>query len=271
MLGGRLEVKLFASGEVVSAFESIDAVGAGTVEMGHGSPYYWKGKAAASQFVSNIPFGLTAQDTMPGITMGEARSCATRSIATHWVASSWCAENTGAQHPGWCVKEINTLADFKGLKMRMPGIGAEVMSQAGATVVNLPGSEVAPALASGTVDFINNKEWDKLPDDLKAIVEQCAYSTTQVMLSEFVGRSGPVLDEFVNKHGVIIKKLSDDILQTLGGIAGEVISDLAAKDPMSKKVFASLAKFRNLQLAYSDATEGDFLKARGLPYEFPTG
>ncbi|MGI9304263.1 MAG: ABC transporter substrate-binding protein, partial [Gammaproteobacteria bacterium] len=92
-----------------------------------------------------------------------------------------------------------------------------------------------------------------------------------VMLSEFVGRSGPVLDEFVNKHGVIIKKLSDDILQTLGGIAGEVISDLAAKDPMSKKVFASLAKFRNLQLAYSDATEGDFLKARGLSYKFPTG
>ncbi|MGI9385414.1 MAG: TRAP transporter substrate-binding protein [Methyloligellaceae bacterium] len=304
--GGRLSVKLFASGEVVPAFESIDAVGSGTVEMGHGSPYYWKGKAPASQFVSNIPFGLTAQEYNAWYHYGGGKALCDEVYREALGCKFLVCGNTGVQHPGWCKKEINTLDDFKGLKMRMPGIGAEVMKRIGATVVNLPGSEVAAALASGTIDwvewnnpygeasmgfwrhakfyytpgwhepgtvlelFINTKQWDGLPDDLKAIVEQCAYSANQNMLSEFQARSGPVLEQFVNQHGVIIKQLSDDALTKIGNTAGEVISELAAKDPMSKKVFASLGKFRKQQKDYSTTTEGDFIRARNLPFKYPT-
>lgn len=304
--GGRLSVQLFASGEVVPAFESIDAVGAGTVQMGHGSPYYWKGKAPASQFVSNIPFGLTAQEYNAWYHYGGGAKLCDELYREALGCKFLVCGNTGVQHPGWSKKDIKTLDDFKGLKMRMPGIGAEVMKRIGATVVNLPGSEVAAAIASGTIDwvewnnpygeasmgfwrhakyyytpgwhepgtvlelFINNKEWDGLEPDLKAIVEQCAYSTNVVMLSEFQARSGPVLRQFVEKHGVIIKELSDEQLTAIGNVAGEVIAELAAKDAMSKKVLDSMSKFRGEQKDYSSTTEGAFIRARNLPFKYPS-
>jgi len=302
--GGRLSVQLHASGEIVPAFESIDAVGSGTVEMGHGAPYYWKGKAPASQFVSNFPFGLTAQEYNGWYHFGGGAALCDEVYDGLGCKFLVCG-NTGVQHPGWSRKEINTLADFKGLKMRMPGIGAEVMRRIGATVVNLPGSEVAAALASGTIDwvewnnpygeasmgfwrhakyyyipgwhesgtvletFINRKAWDGLEDDLKAIVTNCAYATNVVMLSEFQARSGPVLQQFINKHGVQVRRLSDEQLVTIGEVCGEVISEFVAADPLTKKVFESMNKFRTEQIAYSATTEQDFFRARSLKYKWP--
>ena len=302
---GRLTIQLHASGEIVPAFESIDAVKAGTVEMGHGAPHYWKGKAPASQFVSNFPFGLTAQEYNGWYHFGGGAALCDEVYEALGCKFLVCG-NTGVQHPGWSSKEVKTLDDFKGLKMRMPGIGAEVMRRLGATVVNLPGSEVAAALAAGTVDwvewnnpygeasmgfwrhakyyytpgwhecgtvletFINRKAWDGLADDLKAIVEACAFATNDVMLSEFQARSGPVLQQFVNKHGVKIRRLSDEQLAKIGGTVGEVITELVAKDPMSKKVFDNMNKFRAEQIAYSSTTEEDFFRARNQKYKWPS-
>ena len=118
--------------------------------------------------------------------------------------------------------------------------------------------------------FVNAKKWDSLEDDLKAIVEQCANSTNVVMLSEFQLRSGPVLQQFINQHGVIIKTLSDDVLTKLGEITGDVISELIAKDKLSAKVFKSMAKVRTEQIAYTDVTEASFIQARKLKYKFPS-
>lgn len=303
---GRLSVQLFASGEIVPAFESIDAVGAGTVEMGHGAPYYWKGKAPAAQFVSNFPFGLTAQEYNAWYYFGGGDKLCDELYRDAFGCKYIICGNTGVQHPGWCSKEVDTIEQFKGLKMRMPGIGGEVMRRVGATVVNLPGSEVAAALASGTIDwvewnnpygeasmgfyrhakyyyapgwhevgtaielFVNGKAWDSLEDDLKALVIQCANSTNMIMLSEFQGRSGPVLQSFVKDHGVVIKTLSDDVLTKFGSVAGEVISELAAADKMSAKVLKSMASFRTEQKAYSSTTEGAIINARNLPFKFPS-
>lgn len=304
--GGRLTVKLFASGEVVPPFESIDAVGSGTVEMGHGAPYYWKGKSPATQFLSNFPFGLTAQEYNGWYYFGGGKELADEVYREQLGCKFLLCGNTGVQHPGWSRKEVNSLADMKGLKIRIPGIPGEVMKRAGATVVNLPGSEVAAALASGAIDwvewnnpygeaamgfwrhakyyytpgwhesgtslelFVNAKKWDSLEDDLKAIVEQCANSTNVVMLSEFQLRSGPVLQQFIHQHGVIIKTLSDDVLTKLGEITGEVISELIAEDKLSAKVYKSMAKVRLEQIAYTDVTEASFIQARKLKYKFPS-
>lgn len=303
--GGRLEVKLYADGEIVPAFEAIDAVGGGTVEMGHGSPYYWKGKSPATQIVSNIPFGLTPEEYNAWYFYGGGKDVCDEVYREQLGCKFFVCGNTGVQHPGWSTREVNTLEDFRGLNVRMPGLGGEVMKRVGATVVNLPGSEVVSALATGAIDwvewnnpygeasmgfyryakyyytpgwhepgtvlelFVNAKAWDDLPDDLQAIVEQCAYATNSVMLSEFVTRSAPVLQSLVDEHGVVVKRLSDEILTELGRAAGEVISELVDTDPMSRKVFASLSKFRGQQTGYSDVTVGDFLRARNLPYQFP--
>jgi TRAP-type mannitol/chloroaromatic compound transport system substrate-binding protein len=303
--GGRLTVQLFAAGEIVPAFESIDAVKSGTVEMGHGCPYYWKGKAPAAEFVSNFPFGLTAQEYNAWYHFGGGDKLCDELYSEAFGCKYLVCGNTGVQHPGWSRKEVNTLEDFKGLKIRMPGLGGEVMKRLGATVVNLPGGEVTAALASGTIDwvewnnpygeaslgfhrhakyyytpgwhesgtvlelFINKKQWDGLEPDLKAIVEQCAFSANVVMLSEFQGRSGPVLQQFVKQYGVQVRRLTDDQLKKLGEVSGEVISEIIKTDPMSKKVFESMNKFRGEQKAYSSTTEFDFLHARGLDFKWP--
>ncbi len=304
--GGRLTVQLFAAGEIVPAFESIDAVKSGTVEMGHGCPYYWKGKAAAAEFVSNFPFGLTAQEFNGWYYYGGGDKLCDELYAEAFGCKFVLCGNTGVQHPGWSRKEVKTLADFQGLKIRMPGLGGEVMKRVGATVVNLPGGEVASALASGAIDwvewnnpygeasmgfwrhakyyytpgwhepgtslelFVNKQQWDGLEDDLKAIILQCAAATNVIMLSEFQARSGPVLEQFVNKHGVEIKKLSDEQLIKLGETAGEVLTEITAKDAMAKKIFTSMNKFRGEQKAYSNVAEGDYFLARNLNYKWPT-
>ena len=304
--GGRLSIKLYASGEVVPAFESIDAVGAGTVEMGHGAPYYWKGKSPATQFLANFPFGLTAQEYNAWYHYGDGAKLCDEVYREQLGCKFLTCGNTGAQHGGWSKKEIKSLNDYKGLKVRIPGIPGEVLKRIGSTVVNLPGSEVAAAVASGTIDmvewnnpygeasmgfwrhakyylnpgwhepgictelFVNSKAWDSLEDDLKAIVEQCAYSTTNVMLSEFQARSGPMLEKYVKAHGTIINQLSDEILTQLGTVTGEIISELTAADATSAKVFKSMNDFRLSQMRYTTTSDGDFVRARNLPYKFPS-
>ncbi|MBB3065995.1 TRAP transporter substrate-binding protein [Limibacillus halophilus] len=304
--GGRLTIELFASGEIVPAFESIDAVGAGNIEMGHGAPYYWKGKAPATQLVSNFPMGLTAQEYNAWYHFGGGRDLCDELYRSALGCKFLPCGNTGIQHPGWSRKEVNSLDDIKGLKMRMPGLGGEVMSRLGATVVNLPGSEVPGALASGAIDwaewnnpygeasmgfyryakyyytpgwhepgtvlelFVNAEKWDSLEDELKAIVENCAYATNQVMLAEFQARSGPVLDSFVNDHGTIVKELSDDIMREIGKVSGEAMQDLANSDPMAMKIFKSMIEFRGHQIRYTNVAEGSFIKARALEYPFPS-
>ena len=303
--GGRLTVTLYASGEIVPAFESIDAVANGTVELGHGAPYYWKGKAPATQFLANFPFGLTAQEYNAWYYYGGGAQICDDIYRSQLGCKFLACGSTGAQHGGWSRKEIKSVDDYKGLKARIPGIPGEVLKKMGATVVNLPGSEVASALASGAIDmvewnnpygeasmgfyrsakyylnpgwhepatvlecFVNAKAWDGLPDDLKAIVEQCAAATNLTMLSEFQARSGPVLQSFLNDHGVVMNELSDEILTKIGTICGEVISDLVQADKTSAKVFTSMAKFRESQMGYTATSDADFVRARALPFKFP--
>ena len=304
--GGLLEVKLYASGEVVPAFESIDAVASGTVEMGHGAPYYWKGKSLASQLVSNFPFGLTAQEYNAWYQHGGGRQLCDELYQDTLGCRFLLCGNTGVQHPGWSKKEINSLDDLQGLKMRMPGIGGASMAAIGATVINLPGSEVAAAFASGAIDwvewnnpygeasmgfwrygkyyytpgfhepntsldlFINPVAWDGLSSDLQAIVTQCAHSATHWILAENVHYAAPQLQKLINEEGVIIKVLPDDALIALGNAAGQIIADQVASDAWSAKIFPQMAKFRSDQIVYSNTTEGEFLRIRKLPYTFPS-
>jgi TRAP-type mannitol/chloroaromatic compound transport system substrate-binding protein len=151
MSGGRIEVKVFGAGELVPAFEIFDAVSRGTAEMGHGSAYYWKGKSEAAQFFSTVPFGLTAQEMNGWIYYGGGMELWKELYAKFGLVPA-PAGNTGVQMGGWFNKEINSVEDLKGLKMRIPGLGGEVLARAGGTPVNLPGGELFTALQNGTID-----------------------------------------------------------------------------------------------------------------------
>lgn len=302
MSGGRLTVKVYGAGELVPAFESFDAVSRGTAEMGHGAAYYWKGKSEAAQFFAAVPFGLNAQEMGGWIHHGGGQQLWDELYAGFGL-KAFAAGNTGVQMGGWFNREINTVDDYKGLKMRMPGLGGEVIKRAGATPVSLPGGEIFTSLQSGAIDatewvgpyndlafgfhkaakyyywpgwhepgtvlecFVNKKAYEGLPTDLKAIVEHAMKSAYQDMLSEFTTKNNSALMQLVNEHGVKLKRFSDDVLKKMGQLSQEVVAEVAAKDPMSAKVYKSFNDFRKQSLNWDMIGEAGYSLARSLTFK----
>ncbi|GAB4300700.1 MAG: TRAP transporter substrate-binding protein DctP [Thiohalomonadaceae bacterium] len=297
MSGGRIEVKVFGAGELVPAFEIFDAVSRGTAEMGHGAAYYWKGKSEAAQFFAAVPFGMTAQEMNAWLYHGGGMAL-WEEVYKPFGLIPTAAINTGVQMGGWFNKEIKSLDDLKGLKMRIPGLGGEVLQRLGGTPVNLPGGEIYQALQSGNIDavewvgpyndlafglhkaakfyyypgwhepgtvlecFINEKAFKALPKDLQAIVLTACKAANMDGLSDFTARNNEALHTLVTKHKVQLKKFPDDVLRQLKTTADAVVAEIAAKDPLSKKVYESFTRFRDQVVAWHDVSERAFLNAR---------
>ncbi len=297
MSGGRLEVKVYGATELVPALEVFDAVSRGTAEMGHGAAYYWKGKSEATQFFSTVPFGLTAQEINAWLYYGGGLELWKELYAGFGLIPA-PAGNTGVQMGGWFNKEINSAEDLKGLKMRIPGLGGEVLSRAGGTAVNLPGGEIFTALQSGVIDatewvgpyndlafglykaaryyyypgwhepgtcleaIINAKAFEELPKDLQSIVLNACKVANQDMLAEFTARNPVALEDLVRKHGAELRRFPDDVIGRLKQLSAEVVAEIAQKDDFSKKVFASYEKFLRQAREYSALSELTYLRAR---------
>ena len=295
--GGRLTVKVYGAGERVPALEVFDAVSGGAAEMGHGAAYYWKGKAPAAPFFTGVPFGLTAQEMNGWLYFGGGMEL-WRELYAQFDLVPFAAGNTGTQMGGWFRKEIHSLADLKGLKMRIPGLGGEVMARAGATTVNIPGGELFTALESGVIDatewvgpyndlafglykaakhyyypgwhetgptleaIVNQQAWDELPEDLQAIVRIACQATNQYMLSEYTARNQAALEKLVKEHGVQVHAFPGEVMQALRRITGEVMQELAESDPMAGKVYASYSAYRESVLKSSRIAEAAYLKMR---------
>lgn len=303
---GRLELELYASGEIVPAFEVVDAVAAGTAEMGHSAPAYWKGRVAAAGFLANFPFGLTAQEHNAWYYRGGGAELS-QEVYDELGVKYFLAGNTGVQMAGWFKEEFNSVDDLKDRKLRFIAMAGEVYQRIGATVVTMPGSEVVTSLASGALDglkwnnpygeaamgfyryakyyyhpgwqdpttsidiVVNKAEWEALPSDLKMIIQQCADAANFAMLNEFIYNNPPHLKIFVEEHDVQLRQVPDDVLIEFGNVAGEVVSELAAADALSRKVFESMIKHRTAHVEWTNFTEGSYIRARNLPYKFPTG
>ncbi len=300
---GRLTVEVFGGGEIVPAFETMDAVNSGTIEMGHGAPYYWKGKVAASQFIASVPFGLNPAEQNAWVQFGGGQELADK-VYKEMGCKFFVSGNTGVQMGGWFNKEIHSVEDYKGLKMRIPGLGGEVVKAAGGNVVNLPGGEIPPALASGAIDatewvgpyndlafglyksakyyyypgwhepgtvldnFVGLKAWEGLSSDLQAIIATANAYANLFVFNEFNANNNASLNTLVNDHKVVLKKFPDEVLDNLGGLSGKVVGDLAAADPLSREVMESIATFRKQSIAYAKISEQAFYNARGLPFKW---
>ena len=299
MSGGQLEVKVYGAGELVPAMGVFDGVAGGTAEMGHASAYYWKGKHEATQFFSAVPFGLTAQEINGWLSYGGGQELWDELYAGFGL-KAFPAGNTGVQMGGWFNREINTLGDFSGLVMRMPGLGGEVLRRLDATVQNLPGGEIFQALKTGAIDatewvgpyndlafgfhqaakyyywpgwhepgttmeaMINRTAWEALPTDLQHIVRHACQSTNENMLAEFTTRNGVALKTLVEKHGVQLKRFSDDVLTEIGRVARDVVGEIAAKDPLSNSVYASFNAYRSQSVSYTRISEEAYTMARAF-------
>lgn len=295
--GGRLTVKVYGAGELVPALQVFDAVSQGTVEMGHSGAYYWKGKTAAAQFFTSVPFGLTAQEMDGWIQYGGGQELWEEVYAPFNVLPL-SGGNTGVQMGGWFNKEINSVEDLKGLKMRIPGLGGEVLARAGGTPVTLPGGEIFTSLQTGTIDAtewvgpyndlafglykvaehyyypgwhepgsmmeftINKDAFNELPNDLQAIVRVTAEAINDDMLAEYTTRNQTALVELVEKHGVDVRPFPSDVLETLKALSDDVVAEVAAGDPLSQKVYDSYKTYRDQVKAYHAVSEQAYINAR---------
>ncbi len=297
MSGGRLRVKVYGAGELVPAFGIFDAVSQGTAEMGHGAAYYWKGKTKAAQFFAAVPFGLNAQEMNAWLYYGGGMELWEEVYAPFGLVPT-AAGNTGVQMGGWFNKEINSLGDLKGLKMRIPGLGGEVLRRAGGIPVMLAGGEIFTALQSGAIDatewvgpyndlafglykaakhyyypgwhepgttlecMINRQAFDSLPADLAVIVKSACRVVNDDMLAEYTARNNQALHTLVNEHGVDVRAFPDDVLDHLKVLSDEVVSGIAESDPLSGKIYESFTRFREQVVAWHDISERAFLNAR---------
>ncbi len=299
MSGARLQVKVYGSKELVPAFEVFDAVSRGTAEMGHGAAYYWKGKAPMAQFFAAVPFGMTAQEMNAWLYYGGGEKL-WRDLYQRFNIIPTAAGNTGVQMGGWFNKEINSVADLKGLKMRIPGLGAEVLKRAGGTPVSLPGGEIYTSLQSGAIDatewvgpyndlafglykaakyyyypgwhepgsvleaLINKKAYAELPRDLQSIVMNACKIVNTDMLAEYTARNNAALHTLVSKHKVELRPFPDDVLKKLAQLSEEVVKEVAAKGKDAHKIYQSFYSFRKQVMAWHRISEQAFMRAREL-------
>ena len=297
MSNGQMKITVFGAEEQVPAFGVFDAVSSGSHQMGHSGGYFWKGKVPAAQFFTSVPFGLTADEINAWVNRGGGLEL-WREIYAPFNIYPIPAGNTGTQMFGWFNKEINSLEDIKGLKMRIPGIGGEVLKEAGGIPVTLPGGELFTALQTGVIDatewvgpyndltfgfhqaakyyyypgwhepgpmlelLVNKNAWDSLPRHLQVIIETASKAVNQDMLDEYLAKNNQALTELVEVHGVELRKLPDDVIEEFRKISDRILNDLAEEDETIAKVYSSYTKFKNDVSAYHEISEDAFIEAR---------
>lgn len=297
MSEGRLTVSVYGAGELVPALGVFDAVSSGSVEAGHGAAYYWKGKNTATQFFTSVPFGMNAQEMNGWLYYGGGMEL-WREIYEPFNIVPFAGGNTGIQMAGWFNKEINTMNDIKGLKMRIPGLGGEVWNRAGGSSVNIPGGELYTALQTGVIDatewvgpyndlafgfyqvadyyyypgwhetgstlelIVNKDAFEALPKDLQVIVETASRMANQDMLDEFTGRNNTALQELINTHKVDVRPIPKPVLLELQNIAHTIYSEESEKNPDFKRVYQAYKKFQDGVETYHKVSEQAYYELR---------
>lgn len=294
---GRLQVSVYGANEIVPALGVFDAVSSGSVEMGHGAAYYWKGKIPAAPFFTSVPFGMNAQEMNGWLHYGNGGNLWREAYAPFNIVP-FAGGNTGVQMAGWFNKEVNSMADIQGLKMRIPGLGGEVFTRAGGVAVNIPGNELYTSLQTGVIDatewvgpyndlafgfhqvakyyyypgwhepgptlelIVNKTALESLPADLQKLVEITARAVNQDMLDEYTGRNNRAMDELVNKHGVQLRRLPEDVLKKLKAISMEMYAEQSANDPFFAKVYADYQVFLEQAKSYHKISEEAYYQSR---------
>ena len=293
--GGSLEVKVFGANELVPPLGVFDFVSSGGAEMGHSGAYYWKGKTEAAQFFSSVPFGMTAQEMNSWLYYGDGKKL-WEEVYENFNLIPRPAGNTGVQMGGWFNKEINTTNDLKGLKMRIPGLGGEVLARAGGTPFTLAGAEIFTSLQTGVIDatewvgpyndrafglhkaakyyyypgwhepgpslecIINKDAYNSLSDQHKSIIDIACKAANVDMISDYMAKNYQAL-EFFKKEKVQIKQFPAEVLSKLNKIGDEILLELSQKNNLSKKVYDSYVNFLSRVRPWTLISEDAYLSS----------
>ncbi len=289
LTGGKFQIRSFAAGEIVPGLQVLDAVQAGTVEIGHTPSYYYYGNDPTFAFDCAVPFGLTSRQQTAWFDQGGGRELL-RDFFKDYGIINFMAGNTGTQMGGWFRKEINTVADLKGLKMRIGGFAGRVMERLGAVPQQIPAGDVYAALEKGTIDaaewvgpyddeklglakvaphyyapgwweagpqlslYVNRKEWDKLPKEFQAAIEVASYECHVVMQAEYDAKNPAALARLI-KNGARLHSFSKAIMDASYTASTEVMEEEAAKNAKFRKVYEPWKRFRHDQNQWASVAE----------------
>lgn len=290
---------VYPDGTFVNAFELFDAVGAGVVDMYHASDYYFDKKSPALSFFCAVPYGMTADEVCSWIEFGGGQSLWDQ-LGAQFDIKPLMALNTGVQMGGWFVKEINTPQDFKGLRYRMPGPGGEVLRRMGATVISVPGGQIVGALKSGAIDAsewvgpwmdveigldqaadyyyypgfhepgtnntlgINKKLWDGLSPSDRALIKTAAEAEVTRSLAQFNAENVKSLKRLRDGKRVKLTRFNDELIKVFGKLSKEVLADVAAEDPLTRKIYDSYMNFLAGIMDWGELSETGYRNTRRL-------
>jgi TRAP-type mannitol/chloroaromatic compound transport system substrate-binding protein len=291
---GKFTIQAFAAGEIVPGLQAADAVTAGTVEMAHTTLYYYWGKDTAYALGTAIPFGLNARMQNAWYYQGNGNTLVNEFLATQGLYGM-PAGNTGVQMGGWFRKEINTVDDLKGLKMRIGGLAGKIMEKLGVVPQQLAGGDIYPALEKGTIDaaefvgpyddeklgfnkvakyyyypgfweggpvvhgIVNLEKWNSLPKNYQAVLaDACAFANTN-MLAKYDMKNPAALKNLV-ANGAVLRPFSQEIMEAAYAAAVGLYTEFSATSPFFKKIYED-------QLAYK---KDAYLWAQIGEYTFDT-
>jgi TRAP-type mannitol/chloroaromatic compound transport system substrate-binding protein len=297
MSGGRLQINVSAAGEVVPAFEVLDAVGGGVADMGHTAAFFWQGKMPAANFFTTVPFGLTPNEHVAWVEASGGQALWDELYRPFGV-KPFMGGNTGVCMGGWFRREVKTLDDVKGLKIRSLGLGGEVYRRLGATPQTTPPGEILTSLQSGVLDaaefvgpgsdialglyrvapnyygpgfnkpngtgecIVSLKAWEALDADLKAIITHACATEASFALSEMERLNAEALAALIEKHNVQLRGFPAEVVAAARKVSVDVLADLAARSDMARKVHDSYAAFRDRTAAWSRVSIKGVLEAR---------
>ena len=289
MTGGKFDIRVFPGGEIVPGLQALDAVQQGTVEVCHTCSYYYVGKDKTFGFGTSIPFGMNARQMNAWVYYGGGQKLLDEFYGNYNVLS-FAGGNTGVQMGGWFRNEIKSLADVKGLKIRIAGLGGNVFSALGAVPQQIAGGDIYPALEKGTIDgaewvgpyddeklgfykvaknyyypgwwepgpvihfFVNKKEWEKLPKEYQEAFQAAAYEANVTMMAEYDHKNPAGLSKLL-QAGVKLQAYPKDVLEAAYKAAQELYADESGKNPAFKKIFTEYDKYRKTQNAWFSLAE----------------
>jgi TRAP-type mannitol/chloroaromatic compound transport system substrate-binding protein len=301
MTNGRFTIQVFSAGEIVPGLEVLDAVQQGTVECGHSASYYYIGKNPALAFGTCVPFGLNAQQQNAWLHQGGGLELMHKLYAD-FNTIAFPAGNTGVQMGGWFKREVNTVDDLKGLKMRIPGLGGQVLNRLGVNVQVLPGGEIFLALDRGAIDAaewvgpfddeklglnkaaqfyyypgwwepgssfdlqINLKAWNGLPTEYQEILKAAAEEANINCLATYDSENPQALKRLI-ESGTQLRAYSPEIMQAAQTQAFELYEENASKDATFREIYQQWQQFReNIYQwhAVSEYSYGNFAVAPAL-------
>ena len=302
MTSGAMEVKVYAAGELVGAMESFDATASGAADMYHGAEYYWQGKSKGFSFFTSVPMGMTAAEIMGWIDHGGGQKL-WDDLSADFNIKPFQAGNTGHQTGGWFKRKINSLEDFKGLKMRMPGLGGEVIRRLGGAAVQLSGGEIYQALQSGSIDAtewvgpwndyafgfyreapyyyapgfhepgaslavgINLDVWNTLSTSEQSIIKYACKSANDASLGEYTHENAKALSILKKDHNISPRYFSDEIMKEIGKISKDVVYELGNADKRTATIYQSYIKARNSYSKWTEMSDGLYINARKISDE----